>query len=256
MKKNEMVSVITVCYNAQKTIRKTLESVLAQSFRPLQYILVDGKSTDCTLAIINEYQEQFKRNHIEMIIVSEKDTGIYNAMNKGVHYATGEWILYMNADDYFYGKDALLSIAKYINDSKIDIIYGDEYIYDHNGDGFINKRGQDISAINRTLPFCHQSSLVRKKWLFIHPFEEKYKIVSDYEFFLFCFKNNAVFKYCDTVIAAYFKEGTSRKMFKTAIDESFEVKGKYGIINSKRIDLILKKELRKIYTALQVRHEK
>lgn len=253
MKKNHLISIITVCYNAQSTIRKTLESVLRQDYRPIQYIIIDGNSSDFTMTEIEGYREQFHKAGIDLLSISEEDYGIYNAMNKGARIADGEWIAFMNADDFFYDRHALSSVEQYLQDSNIDVIYGDEYICDIHGNGTLNKRKKDIFQIEKTLPFCHQSSLVRKKWLQIHPFDEHYLIVADYEFFLFCFKHGAKFQYSDTTIASYFKGGISRKLFRKAIDENFEVKGKYGMINCKRLDFIIKKELRKIYTSFQIR---
>ena len=98
----ELITVVTVCFNAGQTIAKTMQSVLNQTYRPLEYILVDGKSTDNTLNIIYELEPLFHEKGIAVRIVSEKDKGIFDAMNKGVKLANGRWVNFMNAGDVFY----------------------------------------------------------------------------------------------------------------------------------------------------------
>lgn len=98
----ELITVVTVCFNAGQTIAKTMQSVLNQTYRPLEYILVDGKSTDNTLNIIYELEPLFQEKGIAVRIVSEKDKGIFDAMNKGVKLANGRWVNFMNAGDVFY----------------------------------------------------------------------------------------------------------------------------------------------------------
>ena len=98
---NPLISIITVCFNSSKTIRQTIESVLNQTYTNIEYILVDGKSTDNTVAIIEEYAPQFTAKGIVYRWVSEPDAGIYDAMNKGIKLATGEWIGIINSDDWY-----------------------------------------------------------------------------------------------------------------------------------------------------------
>jgi glycosyltransferase involved in cell wall biosynthesis len=95
------ISVVTVCYNSAKTIRKTLESVTGQTYRNIEYIVVDGGSTDGTLAIIDEYRHAIAK------FISEPDSGVYDAMNKGVGMATGDWVHILNSDDFYAAPDAL-----------------------------------------------------------------------------------------------------------------------------------------------------
>ena len=93
-----LVSIITVCWNSEKYIRDTIESVLNQTYKNIQYIIIDGKSTDKTLSIIDEYKERFGDR---LTLVSEKDSGIYNAMNKGLALVKGELVGIINSDDYY-----------------------------------------------------------------------------------------------------------------------------------------------------------
>ena len=113
------LSLVTVIYNAQDTIGQCIESVINQNYPDLEYIIVDGGSTDNTLQIIDQY-----RQHIS-ILVSEPDKGIYDAMNKGISLATGQIIGMLNADDYFAGSDILQLVAHAFEQPHIDAVYGD-----------------------------------------------------------------------------------------------------------------------------------
>lgn len=116
-------SVITVCFNAEKVIRKTIESVLYQTYPPYEYIIIDGKSADGTLVVINSIRDEFKEKGINLIVVSEKDNGIYNAMNKGIDKASGDFISFLNAGDW-YEFDALANIEKFYEEDDFDLTYG------------------------------------------------------------------------------------------------------------------------------------
>lgn len=113
------ISVITVCYNAEKTIKETLDSVRGQTYSEIEHVLVDGGSTDGTLAIIDSYQDSSVK------LISEPDEGIYDAMNKGIGLATGEIIGILNADDVYDNKHIIEKIAMVFEDPTIDACYGD-----------------------------------------------------------------------------------------------------------------------------------
>ena len=121
----ELITVVTVCFNAEQTIAKTMQSVLNQTYRPLEYILVDGKSTDNTLNIIYELKPLFQEKGIAVRIVSEKDKGIFDAMNKGVKLANGRWVNFMNAGDVFCNKDVITRLFSFDIDSDTKLVYGD-----------------------------------------------------------------------------------------------------------------------------------
>lgn len=113
------ISLITVCFNSEKTIKDTLDSVSVQSYRNIEYIVIDGQSTDGTLKIIEKYQ------NIISCLVSEQDQGIYDAMNKGINLATGDVIGFINADDVLAHSDVVRSVAKTFNDDSLDACYSD-----------------------------------------------------------------------------------------------------------------------------------
>ena len=115
------ISIITVCFNAEDTIADTIQSVLSQDYEDVEYIIVDGKSTDRTLEIIQSYQKRIK-------LISEKDQGIYDAMNKGINIANGDVIGILNADDFYKNNQVLTDVMNAFADN-ISIVYGDiEYV--------------------------------------------------------------------------------------------------------------------------------
>jgi len=122
------VSIITVCYNSASTIHNTFESVLNQSYQDIDYIVVDGHSTDGTLTIIKNYEKKFTGR---MRWISEVDNGLYDAMNKGIQMASGDIIGILNSDDYYASNAVLESVCNIINDKKIDSCYGN-ILYEKN----------------------------------------------------------------------------------------------------------------------------
>ncbi len=119
-----LVSIITVCLNSEKTIEQTIQSVINQTYPNIEYIIIDGKSTDRTLEIIDKYKGKIS------ILVSESDEGIYDAMNKGLKLATGELIGIINSDDW-YESDAVETIVNsFLADRNVQVIYGNMDVYD------------------------------------------------------------------------------------------------------------------------------
>lgn len=173
------ISVITVCYNSQNVIEKTIQSVINQTFQDIEYLIIDGGSTDKTLDIINKYKDKIEK------IISEKDNGIYDAMNKGIINAKGDYIIFLNADDVFLHDNVLNLAAQKMNDNKA-IYYGD-LIFLEKATGQINNRKQDnINYVYLCGGMLFHPAIFASKKLFekIGPFDTKYKIVADYEWIL------------------------------------------------------------------------
>lgn len=123
---NYKLSIITVCYNAENEIARTIESVLKQTFNDFEYIIVDGASTDSTLNIVNSYKSSIQQ------IISEPDKGIYDAMNKGIKMANGEWVIMMNAGDLFASNTVLEEIFSGNIPDYIEFIYSDVFVKNKN----------------------------------------------------------------------------------------------------------------------------
>jgi len=166
------VTVITVTYNAAACIEKTLANVLAQQGVDIEYVVVDGASQDGTQAIIESYRARLA------VWISEPDRGIYDAMNKAVSRASGEWVIFVNAGDWLCHERVLAEALS--SGSEADLIYGDCY-YDIEGE-LLPCRCHPLERIWQGMPFSHQAMLVRRRLLVEHPFDTKYRIAADYEF--------------------------------------------------------------------------
>ena len=167
-------SVITVCYNEHKNIKRTLDSVVQQTCTDYELIVVDGGSTDGTTDIIRQYAD-----HIAWWC-SEPDGGTYNAMNKGVEHAKGEYVIFMNAGDWFYGKNVLETVKS--AGLKTDVIEG--YVIRSDNGKRVRDKYTDIYAHIFADTLSHQGTFVRHNLLLSHPFDEKYKIVADWKLWI------------------------------------------------------------------------
>lgn len=149
------ITVITVCFNAEDTIEQTIQSVLGQNYPELEYIIVDGLSTDATMKIVNKYFCDTMR------VVSESDKGISDAFNKGIGMATGDIIGLINADDQL-NTGALARVNKAYQESGADIIYGDTITIDAANNLRMYKKAGKLEELKYSMPFIHQSAFVKK----------------------------------------------------------------------------------------------
>ena len=198
------VSVITVCYNALQGIENTILSVKSQAYEDVEYIIIDGGSTDGTIDIIRKYS-----NCIDFF-VSEPDGGIYDAMNKGIRAATGEWIIFLNAGDVFASNDSIKDPLS-IDTKGIDVIYGDS-IEVTKELSHIVPASDDVARMNYEPIFRHGSSLVRASIQKQHEFDINKKDLGyslDWEMIHRLFIEGYRFKKVDTFIECYEQEGVS-----------------------------------------------
>lgn len=194
------LSIITINYNNANGLNKTIKSVVEQEWQNFEYILIDGNSTDDSLDVIKKHQ-----NNITYWI-SELDTGIYNAMNKGVKQSSGDYILFLNSGDILNGSNALLKFINNIN-FKGDVIYGD-YKFDK-GEKIYPDELTPLFFIKSSLP--HQSTFF-KSTVFdeMGLYDENYKIASDRAFFIKCFLTNTIkFNHIKFPLTIYDLEGVS-----------------------------------------------
>lgn len=180
------ISIITVCYNSEKYIEETIKSVLKQTYKDIEYIIVDGNSRDKTLEIIKKYEPSFKGR---MKWISEKDKGIYDAMNKGIKIATGDYIGLINSDDYLANEYVIDTIYNKILESKSEVIYGNLEFIDSEQKDKVVRKWKDID---------YDQNLINKGWHPAHPtlylkreiyekigvFALDYKIAADYDLML------------------------------------------------------------------------
>ena len=203
----KLFSIITVCLNAENEIEETIHSVLQQDFTDFEYIIQDGLSNDQTVKIAESFQEAFADKGISFRIVSQKDQGTYDAMNKARQRAIGKWILFMNAGDWFVDGNILSCVSRNENLNIADIIYGDVILRNHNLYKYLKAR--ELEHIRVSLPFSHQSVFVKKELLDSHPFSLQYRICSDHRFFLQMYHERKKFSYLPIAISIFEINGVS-----------------------------------------------
>lgn len=195
-------SVITINYNNVEGLRNTIMSVVGQTFNDYEYIVIDGGSTDDSVSVIKEYSDRIN------YWISELDGGIYNAMNKGVAQAHGDYSIFMNSGDCFYNAK-VLELFSGCNMQE-DIVVG-KLVSARNGDTLFAPPQREISLYylySGTVP--HQSSFIKTEILRLYPYDEKLKIVSDWKFFIQAIvMHNCSIRYIDDVVAKFDTEGFS-----------------------------------------------
>ena len=185
-------SIITVCYNASTTIRETIASVLGQTYQELEYIVVDGKSDDGTVEILQSIADK------KLTFISEKDSGIYNAMNKGLKMASGDYLLFMGADDTFYDKDVLKKVAVKLAGCN-EVVYGDVMLKTRQR--LFNGAYSRWTWGHRNI--CHQSIFYPKAVYGKYLYDEKYKSVADWDYNLRLLIDGIRFTYINETICTF-----------------------------------------------------
>lgn len=174
------ISIITTCFNRESTIRDCIESVLSQDYPDIEYIVVDGASTDGSLSVINEYKDRIST------IISEPDSGMYEAINKGIRVATGDVIGLLHSDDFLYAPGTIRHIAEEFEASQADFIYGDGL--------FVDAVNTD-KVVRNWISGEYKKKKLRRGWLPLHPtcyirkavmeewgvYDESYRIAADSE---------------------------------------------------------------------------
>jgi len=209
---NPKLSIITVSYNSAKTIEKTILSVINQTYKNIEYIIIDGSSTDGTVDIIKKYQDRIS------YWVSEKDGGIYDAMNKGTSIAHGEYLNFMNSDDYFFSNSALEESVEFLN-GEYDIVYGNMELRD---DSFKQIRNIPSPKYLWMGHMSHQSSFIKRSTMLKYKYNTSNRIVADYEFFLNVYYNDGKLLKIDKTISSFYSNGFSGQNIKQSIEDWYK----------------------------------
>jgi glycosyltransferase involved in cell wall biosynthesis len=209
-----LISIITASYNAKENIERTILSVISQTYKPMELLVIDGGSTDGTVEVIRKYEKEIS------YWCSKRDSGIYDAMNKGIKQARGDWIIFMNSGDLFADHKVLEEM-----ESKLDrrkwIVYGDAYL-ESNG-----KRTAQIQK-NRHLDLSrsiiHQSIFYQNSFLKNNLFDTRYKIMADYDHILsVSAKQPSLIVYVPYFICIYDKTGISSQPVYTYFNEYYHI---------------------------------
>lgn len=172
------ITIVTVCLNAEKTIKKTIESVLNQSYSNIEYLIIDGKSNDKTIEIIKGYMMDSR-----IIFVSEKDKGLYNAMNVAIQMSSGDYIIFMNSGDVFCDNKVIADFIQYMY---ADIVYGNAIRNFQDGSKRETYKGKYklLCMLLMGRMMCHQAVFTKTVIMKQYGFDEQYRICADYDFIL------------------------------------------------------------------------
>lgn len=220
--KKPVLSVITVVFNNEKHIKRTMLSVLNQTYGNIEYIVIDGKSTDGTLGIIEKYRDRLA------VFITEKDAGIYDAMNKGLSKATGDYVIFMNSGDEFYKKDTVKEVFATANDA--DIYYGETEMIDQNLQSLGQRRHK--ASENFTwrdfkygMSISHQAIFIRRN--LVENYDLKYQLSSDIDWILEAAKKARKIVNVHQYIAKYLVGGISKKKHLQSLKERFVIMRKH-----------------------------
>lgn len=230
-KLNPRFSIITVTYNAGKVLEDTIQSIVTQTYKNIEYIIVDGASTDDTLQIIDKYRE-----HIHTV-VCEPDKGLYDAMNKAMRLATGDYLCFLNAGDSLHEDDTLQLMVHSIRGNELpDILYGETAIVDENGH-FLRMRRLSApehltwKSFRQGMLVCHQAFFVRHTLL--EPYDLHYRFSADFDWCIRMMRKAHTLHHTRLTIVDYLDEGMTTRNRKASLKERFRIMAKhYGLFST------------------------
>lgn len=219
-------SIITVTYNAENVLEDTIQSVITQTYRNVEYIIVDGKSTDKTMEIVNRY-----KNHIHTI-VSEPDKGLYDAMNKGMALATGDYVCFLNAGDELHEDDTLqLMVHSLASVNELpDVMYGETAIVDEEGH-FLRMRRLSApeqltwKSFREGMLVCHQAFFARRDRLV--NYDLHYRFSADFDWCIRIMKQSKTLHNTHLTLIDYLNEGMTTRNHKASLKERFRIMCKH-----------------------------
>ena len=237
---NPLISIITVVFNGEKHLEQTIQSIFNQTYKNIEYIIIDGGSTDKTLDIIKKYEN--KITHWQ----SEADNGIYDAMNKGIRIAKGEFVGLINSDDY-YEPNAVETIVQKLNEEpETDVFFGNMYIINENLPKKQLQTYKKGDNLEKVFSIWHPTVFVRKKaYNDFGLFDLSYKIAADYELLLRFYKENCKFFYIDKAISnfreggiSYYNKNISKERFRLQAKHTSFINAHFNRIKYKTIELL------------------
>ena len=225
-------SVITVTYNASAVLEDTIQSVIAQTYHHVEYIIVDGASTDGTMGIVHRYRDRIAR------VVSEPDRGLYDAMNKGIALATGDYLCFLNAGDSFHEDDTLQQIVHSLapHDTLPGVIYGETDLVDAEGH-FVRKRRLSApekltwKSFRRGMLVCHQAFFARRD--LVEPYDLRYRFSADFDWCIRVMKKTNTLHNSHLVVIDYLDEGLTTANRRASLLERFRIMCRhYGVVST------------------------
>jgi glycosyltransferase involved in cell wall biosynthesis len=220
------LSVITIVYNNVRDIERTMLSVLNQTYTNIEYVVIDGLSTDGTLNVINKYADKISR------LISEKDEGIYDAMNKGLAAATGDYVLFMNSGDEFYDTNTVANVFAAADDA--DIYYGETEMINEAGESLGQRRHKTPKEFtwqdfNLGMSISHQAIYIRRS--LTEPYDRRYQLSADIDWIIRAAKKAKKIVNVNLYVAKYLVGGMSKTKHRQSLLERFDImKRYYGLL--------------------------
>lgn len=215
------LSIITVTYNAEQVLETTLQSVISQTYHHIEYILIDGASKDRTLAIAEKYRDRIQ------LLISEPDRGLYDAMNKGIALATGEYVCFLNAGDSFHQDDTLQQMMQSIKGHELpDVLYGETALVDGKGH-FLRMRRLSAPEVLTWKSFrqgmlvCHQAFIARRALM--QPYNLSYRYSADFDWCIRLLKKAKTIHNTHLTLIDYLDEGMTTQNRKASLIERFRI---------------------------------
>lgn len=234
MNSNPKISIITVVFNSKNYIEDTIKNILSQTYKNIEYIIIDGKSTDGTVEIIKSYQHEIS------LWISEPDKGLYDAMNKGIRLATGDYILFINSGDKLFD---ITTIEQVFSKPIADVYYGDTVIINTNDQEIGLRRLRppeklSFKSFRKGMLVCHQSFIARRE--LVPNFNLNYRFAADYDWTIQILKNSQLIINTSLIISKFLEGGqTSRTVYKGLLERFMIMKKHYGLILAIMLNLIL-----------------
>jgi len=223
---NPRLSVITIVYNNVRDIERTIRSVVNQTYTNIEYVIVDGLSNDGTLQVIDKYKSQIAK------FISEKDEGIYDAMNKGLALATGDYVIFMNSGDEFYDNETVAAVFAAAEDA--DIYYGETEMIADEGSSLGQRRHKAPAkftwrGFKYGMSISHQAIYIRRS--LAEPYDRRYQLSSDIDWIIRAAKKAKKIVNVNRYVAKYLVGGMSKKRHRQSLMERFEImRRNYGLI--------------------------
>ena len=224
-------SVITVTYNAAGVLEDTIQSVISQTYHHVEYIIVDGASTDGTMAIVDRYRSRIHT------VVSEPDKGLYDAMNKGMALATGDYLCFLNAGDCFHEDETLQQMVHTLHGTELpDVMYGNTAIVDAEGHFLRMRRLSPPDQLNwksfrQGMLVCHQAFFAKRSLAVSYNLTYRYS--SDFDWCIRVMKKAQSFHYTRLTVIDYLEEGLTTRHHRASLKERFRIMSRhYGLVST------------------------
>jgi glycosyltransferase involved in cell wall biosynthesis len=218
---SQNISIITPTFNSEKTIRRTIESILLQISPPNEYIVIDNISSDSTISIVKSYTDLFNSIKINLIIIIERDNGIYDAINKGIKLSNSEWIGIVNSDD-FLEDSALINFDILSQQKEHTVLHGNIYMFSDLSKKILHK---PLNNLSNSMFLFHPSMLTTKKtYEFVGLYNTNYSLSADFDWILRARNKGVSFIYVNKAMSNYYLDGISKRNVFNGIIQNYKIR--------------------------------